>query len=300
MLFGGNLVREDRFAFGIHVGIERELQIGSVWMENVASDTRVLPPGSGTAPCTHVIVVLLDGTFAFHPPRPRAFVGPAAFVVPFAAYDGRDDPRTCFRVGGPGVMKNLELRLDAHHLVRAPSALEPLPLDSALLDAVRSTFDALWERRDQTASVHRLLEALITQHVLRRTILDGIVTDESLDALRTWNAIAPFIGVEPPSLTVLAKRAALSQRQLARDLEALGRIFPKRSFRWTRVLQGWRLRYAMLLLSLASLSVAQVARRAGYQSTEALNHAFKRAGMPTPSETRALLLEPLPRADELA
>jgi AraC-like DNA-binding protein len=66
-----------------------------------------------------------------------------------------------------------------------------------------------------------------------------------------------------------------------------------------RYLTEWRMHVAADLLASTDLTVAQVARRAGYDSQEAFSRAFKRRTGSAPTTWRSTRGSPDPRLEEL-
>jgi AraC-like DNA-binding protein len=66
-----------------------------------------------------------------------------------------------------------------------------------------------------------------------------------------------------------------------------------------RYLTEWRMHVAADLLASTDLTVAQVARRAGYDSQEAFSRAFKRRMGSAPTTWRSTRGSPDPRLEEL-
>jgi transcriptional regulator GlxA family with amidase domain len=59
---------------------------------------------------------------------------------------------------------------------------------------------------------------------------------------------------------------------------------------WRDTRNRWRLQVAAVLLSRTDLSVSDIAEETGYRSPQAMARSFLRAGLPSPSEVRRLLL----------
>ena len=143
-----------------------------------------------------------------------------------------------------------------------------LARSSALSDAAESSADT------------RLTELLFIE-ILRLHLASAPATDRGwIGALRD-PVLAPALALlhgDPArkwTVSELATEAATSRSLLdERFRQVLGRS-P------IRYLTDWRMHLAVELLGSADLSVAQIARRVGYESEEAFSRAFKRGlGMP--------------------
>jgi transcriptional regulator GlxA family with amidase domain len=88
----------------------------------------------------------------------------------------------------------------------------------------------------------------------------------------------------------------LSERQLRRLVGDFYARYGINARSWRDVRNRMRVQTAVLLLSRPELTVAQVAREAGYASPNALARAFSKAGFPPPAIVRQRLSEkdPLP------
>jgi transcriptional regulator GlxA family with amidase domain len=80
----------------------------------------------------------------------------------------------------------------------------------------------------------------------------------------------------------VADALELTERQTHRHFQELGRSYAHPNHTWRDFIHDARIGWAMQLLSIPGMSVARVARLAGYGSTIALAHAFTRRGTDPP------------------
>jgi len=92
-----------------------------------------------------------------------------------------------------------------------------------------------------------------------------------------------------PTLQELSTGSGISVRQLARDVEQfLGRT-NHGGAGWRETTRRFRLKLAIVGLSAADVSIAEVAQAAGYGGTVAMARAFQDAGLPAPTTVREAL-----------
>jgi AraC-like DNA-binding protein len=131
----------------------------------------------------------------------------------------------------------------------------------------------------------RLSELLVAE--VLKLHLASAPADESgwLSALRD-PVLAPVLAAihgspeEKWTVALLAAEANVSPSLLDQRFRDVLRLAP------IRYLAGWRMHVAEELLGSTTMSVASVARRAGYESEEAFSRAFKRARGVPPSAAR--------------
>jgi AraC-like DNA-binding protein len=90
--------------------------------------------------------------------------------------------------------------------------------------------------------------------------------------------------------TSLADAVSRSPRQLQRIVHDFNRRYGLNAGNWRDTRNRWRLQTATLLLSVPSLSIAEIAAEVGYRSPGALARAFAKVGFPAPAELRLELL----------
>ena len=174
-------------------------------------------------------------------------------------------------------------------------ALPPLfvvsPPEGTARDWVRASIDFALQ---QTSPVEtgglkgpapRLSELLVAE--VLKLHLAGAPAEESgwLAALRD-SVLAPVLAAihgspeEKWTVALLAREANVSPSLLDQRFREILDLAP------IRYLTGWRMHLAEELLGATTLSVAAIARRAGYESEEAFSRAFKRARGVPPSAAR--------------
>ena len=97
--------------------------------------------------------------------------------------------------------------------------------------------------------------------------------------------------------TSLADAVGRSPRQLQRIIQDFNRRYGLNAGNWRDTRNRWRLQTAVLLLSVPSLSIAEIAAKVGYRSPNALARAFAKVGFPAPAELRQELLTPAESVD---
>ena len=75
-----------------------------------------------------------------------------------------------------------------------------------------------------------------------------------------------------------------------RQIQDFNRRYGLNAGNWRDTRNRWRLQTAVLLLSVPSLSIAEIAAKVGYRSPNALARAFAKVGFPAPAELRQELL----------
>jgi len=162
------------------------------------------------------------------------------------------------------------------------------------------------EKMNELVSVHRrildgdpeggagLLRALLWRLasfglVPRSALTDAdasLFTDPS--TVRMWEAVRRHYAAldANPSLKSMASEADLSERHAHRIMRNIFNacLLPPGGFREATI--NLRLSFASILLSRSSLTVVEVARRAGYMHPETLANAFRHAGLPSPAEIK--------------
>ena len=279
------------------VGLHRRLRIAAERREGTIWDTRLATPNAGTSERV-AILILLSGSITWHGEDGWAIVAPAAFLASANQVEGAGGRwlHTFRSEGSP--FSTVEVQV-ARALVCAFDRPTPLGLAPVVVTAARAHAalvhgqaagaHELREGREQTTRA--LLHAIHVEEVLTVDLATELepmtMTDQAL-----WSVLAPLVEDFEilPSLDGTGAKAGLSARQLTRRLEGFLARLELPWGGWREVTRGYRLKVAVMLLSSEELPIADVARRCGYSSAEALAHALTTEGLPAPSELRRRLL----------
>lgn len=273
--------------FGLHV----------VRRDKVVFDTRFVPPAAGSS--EHVSIFLIErGVMELGAPVGLRVEGPAALVIDEDQFEGQKRARP-FHIrsyGDPFVA--IELRLHPRDVALTPA---PRPhvvtLDESSWEAIaRVTTMETSDPSEVGPAVTRVLGELARSRVVTRSFADEATAGVPQFA-RLWSAITPMVARYSalPTLQEVASASGLSLRQVARDLRAFFDVFRFFGSGWRDLTVRIRLKMATLGLSAPGATVGEVARAAGYGSTEAMARAFRDAGLPPPSAVQAALAEAPPR-----
>lgn len=272
---------------------ERRFWAYIVDREGLMFDARFVP-GVEWRATNAIVYVLLRGAFEVIEPVAARFAAPAAFLLDEEHFEGAGGRRSLlFRaVGSPYTA--LDLRLRSSDLSQHPSNV-PVPIE---LDA------RTWEAAYRMGALHEaapggeasatidFLEGLARSGVLRSDLASSVSSGDDR-FVRLWSALTPMVGrfYGLPTLQEVARDSRLSLRQTARLMTEFFRAFPFIGTGWREATRSWRLKLAVLGLSARDATVGEVARVAGYGSSEAMARAFRDAGMPSPLAVQAALRE---------
>jgi AraC-like DNA-binding protein len=97
---------------------------------------------------------------------------------------------------------------------------------------------------------------------------------------------------QAPMLVDIEQALGLSRRTLARRVSTLHKDYrlTGRGRTWRELRDRYRIVVATILLSHGDATVSRIASLVGYTSTEALHHAFREVGLPSPGAYRKALL----------
>ena|SRR5688572_25103592 len=303
MLVGGGTLRFGSASYRSHVAFERRFRLFVVEREGFVYDTRYVPANRGTSGGEVFLNVLLGGEITWHAtadaPEERVRA-PACLLHLEDHFEGAEGrfPRT-LRASGAQRFRQVELRIPAKDL-RLPALPVPRRLgdDARLFAAAREYLDATATTpSDRSALVPRardLVSAFAAIGAVPEDLAADVRVSEDEVHERTWSALASFYERlhMSPTLSELTDLAGVSSRQVTRDLDKFFESFGVRGEGWRQVMLQWRLRMAAMLLSSSGAQVNEVASFVGYGSTEAMAHAFRDAGLPSPSEVRTALRTP--------
>lgn len=260
--------------------LERAVRGTVIRREGLAFDTRFAARSAGRAePCGHVFL-LLDGRFVHDGGVHQA---PVAFVLADDEIERVTGKSRTFRTDGP-LATVIQLRVDKTAL-RWPIGLEHGPIAVTSWDEAR----ALAEQPTEPRRLAALLAAL--------AIPVAIEIEEPERFRRLWAALQPLYTEygATTSIKQLASSLGMSMRQVGRDAKDLASTFGLGDG-YRDALLMLRLRTAVLMLSAAEATVAEVARLVGYGSPIAMARAFRDAKLPPPSDVQNRLRHPEDRS----
>jgi AraC-like DNA-binding protein len=280
---------------------ERRFFTHVVERRGLTFDARFVPPAE--RPSRNVVLYLLAaGEFTIREPEEMRLSAPVSFLIAEDDYEGAGHKRALsFRAAGDPFVA-IDLRLDQEDVTaasmvgtgdtdgaRAPRLVE---LDALAWSAARQVIDAD-DATAATAGARALMTALERLGVVRRGVA-ATIDDGDERFARLWTAIAPMIArYHPlPTLQELALGAALSLRHAARETKAFVESLRMVGSSWRETTRRSRLKLAVLGLSSHDATVGEVARVAGYGSTDAMARAFRDAGLPAPSAVQQALRAP--------
>ena len=259
--------------------------------DRLVFDARFVPPAPGRS-SKRIVYLLLQGTFQVVAPVERELVGPVAFLLDEAQFEGANGKRPMlFRsTGRPYVA--FQLRVSPEDvLVSAPSRPALLPSDDRVWAAVRR----LGELDGSSASLvaaatAETLAALGELGVVRPDLATSVVDGDARFA-RIWAGVRPLVErfYAMPTLEELSSETGMSLRQLAREVKEFTEAFRLMDSGWRDATRRYRFKLAVLGLSAPDSSIAEVARAAGYGSTDAMARAFRDAGLPPLASVQAAL-----------
>jgi AraC-like DNA-binding protein len=253
-------------------------------------DSRFIPRAERPSQAC-LIYFLIEGTFAID--GRSAFVGPSLFGMEEDDFEGAGSRAPQRFVAEGELFVALDLRF-ARQDIKVDFSRGPEKLEVA--ERAWTAARAVVASRDQGGAadaMRTLIGALEHENILRPG-LAARVDEGDARFSRFWKGVSHFISSYQalPSLKELADRSELSIRQVAREAQAFLDAFGVLGSRWREVTLRSRLKLAVLGLSAADVTVADVARASGYGSTDAMARAFRDAGLPAPSAVQAALRAP--------
>ncbi|MFO0742430.1 MAG: hypothetical protein U0270_41535 [Labilithrix sp.] len=280
--------------FAVGVAFERRFRIYTINRRGLRFDTRFSPATAGSMDGV-IVYLLLEGTMRWD--DGLELVGPALLVMRERDFEGAEGMRTRgFRSWGEP-FQTVELRIPAHECaVRLDGPARVVPLDGdddPVLAAGRLYLHASHATKGQTRAAELAevyLRGLQARGIIVQDLASTMTLDEGLRGL-LWDALRPAIeSFGGAKQEVVVSRVGWNgrrvQRELTRMAVALGVGWIGS---WRDVALRYRVRFAALLLSNATLSVGEIAEAVGYSSVEALAHAFEACGLPPATEVRRLL-----------
>lgn len=257
-----------------------ELRVRRTTYGGIVVDERILTRGfPGVAVSDRMeVLVSLSGSAVLHVPEPVVVSPGEAWLIPRTALaTARFEDAELFEVEWQGPATPVRrLAVDASPLVAAARALDGVGRDA---DGQRAF----------------LREAIARVRAIGGPMPDGI---EALEGgpterdVRLSDAIAEQLGNLKREATAphLGEDAALSARHLQRVFEEFNLRYGFNATSWRDTRSRWRVQIAAVLLSVRSLSIADVADEVGLSSATALARAFSRWKLGSPTEVRERLL----------
>jgi AraC-like DNA-binding protein len=263
---------------------EPGLHVHAVERSGLVYDSRLVPEAAISKEVV-VVYVAAAGTLEVGGAHGEGFARADAIVLRESALEGPRGGRTVALRSHGTPFVGIDLRFAPERVVAAPPPSGTrLALDAAVGGAIRAIAarEAEAEAEAQVAVVLAWLER------------EGIVGPRPASTIpkaveRIWGAVRPLVErlAVLPSLDELSMATGLSLRQLARNVDTM---FDSVGFGdgWRPLTLRMRLKLAVLALSCPDATVAEVAKKVGYSSPDAMGRAFRDAGLPAPSEVRRI------------
>lgn len=253
-------------------------------------DTRFLPANKGEADKARYIYLLVEGEFEWI--DGEAFTGPAAFVASAAHFDGAHGKRlTPFRAGGP-TFRAVQLRIAGDELGDIGWDVPAMLPFSAEAQAAANDYLEVRDSEARCAAAEALVGALHRDGVLRQELRSR---SEVVDVMyrELWNKLLPVFERFAFGTTraELGEAASAASRDRRYDMSKLASAFNFSFGGWREFALRCRMRIAILLLSHPDIAIRDVAKSAGYSTTEAFTHAFYAEGLPAPGVIRQRILD---------
>jgi AraC-like DNA-binding protein len=274
----------------IHAVVDRQFGVYVLQFDGITFDNRFLPTSWQPDPRWHLAVFVTRGAFTVGGERFERGEGFSAATETLAP---RVSPEMVVRSCEPSsAVVALRLRppffLEEHRasLRRLPPGVRELPwleLSAAAEEPARG------EGRVETTFT-RVLDGLRDARVLDEAAPSPLSPSSAPGRVvsRIASTIFPTLSAlaTRPTMIDLMARTQLTERQLLRNLVRVQEDFELLDRGWRAAILRWRVTAGALLLSSRDISLAEVARLAGYSSTKAMARAFSDAGLPPPGEVR--------------
>ena len=264
---------------GMHTTIimERSVRGTIVRRDKLAYDTRFAAAVPGKPEKVGHVYLVVNGRYA--PAAGEPLLGPVGLMLADDEIERLTPKSRTFRTDGDQIHV-IHLRYN-HEDVVAPigMAAGALALPAEFWDVARAAID------DPNGKIGAVFEALDAHGITKPAMR---IHDEPERYRRLWEALRPLYETYggTVSLKQLAASLDMSMRQVGRDAKDLAATFGfGNGFR--DALLVLRLRVAVLLLSGADSTVAEVASLVGYGSPIAMARAFRDAKLPAPSAVQA-------------
>ena len=256
-------------------------------------DTRFVPPARDAPRARSCVYLLLRGAWTIHGEREERLVAPCAFVVSEEQLEGARGRRPYTFSAGGRPFQAVEVHVDEGDArVRAAGRPTLVHAESSLF---RAADELVGSARGDDAALERAFAALLGE-LARGGVLDAAVGEVALrpsprPVARIWAGVRPMVErlYLRPTLQELEAASGFSTRQIDRYVGRFVDAFGLVGTRWRSSVLHLRLKLAVLLLSAADASIAEVARTVGYGSTDAMARSFRDAGLPAPGAVQRAL-----------
>jgi AraC-like DNA-binding protein len=290
VLFAAGRLSHGGVEFAPAIALERSFRLFTVERKKSLWDTRFARAQTLDPTPPNAVYLLLDGWVRFHAPGAPVVHGPAALVSSSPPLDGPVGASKLTLTAGGEPFCAVQLSVDPAWFTGPDSGLAPIDASPAFVRSARDLFALA--SVDRIAIVAEFLQRCAEAGLVKPELGRTIKKVESPRFLRTWAAITEAYLKLPAELSrqEISSRVGVSERQLSRDVHEMLATFRVAWKSFRELSSDMRLRWAVLLLSSKDILVAEVARAAGYGSTDALDRALRDGGLPAPRELRRLLL----------
>lgn len=290
-----------RFAFGVSAGpsvatrfraaLAAEVGAFSLSFRSMAFDNCALPRRPEAAPRWHMLVGVRAGTVQVGDERlgpGRALLASDRVLLPSAQVEAR-------LRAGPEPVELVVVRVPSARVCEGSRSSIVLFDDDALAAALGRVQDGLDAEDDVPAPALRdgVLEAW--QGLATRGHIEGaeapafeleMPPDRAVRRVASTFSHALSCLERDPHLVDLVDLAQVTERQLLRDMVEVQARYGIVVRGWRDTIHFWRLVAATMFLGHAALRMHEVARAVGFASTTTMARAFRKAGLPRPTEVR--------------
>lgn len=278
--------------FQTHVAVDRGLRVFAAERRGVTFRTHLIPGAAAKRRDVVVLWFIVSGWASWTGAVTGRAEAQTLVALSESAFDGARGLRDYELQSSGAPFRGLE--------VRVPSAAVPVDVSwgpravacsAAVWDAVERYLATVFSPGGAKVpyAVVKLLEHLVAEGLLARTVVERIVLEEDPRMTRIWDATAEAYARfdTRPTLKRIADACGMSLRNLSRFVDLAYNDLMLPSAGWRDMSTNLRLMIAILFLSCPDVSVADVAGAVGYGHAQAMANAFKRAGVPTPREVQA-------------
>jgi AraC-like DNA-binding protein len=283
---GGGLVLE-RGSLQVWSAIDRSFRVHVVEQRGMVSDATIWQRERTPQPGMAGLLLLSEGWLRLHGAGQPRLEGPVALAVAGASADAFALTPRCTRGGTIFRSVQIVYRVDT---TEERQTVRRATLPPAVAKAVGGLLAKIGG--DPVPALERLFAQCAHTELIPRDLTTAITAHEPRDYQRIWGVFATaYASLRGwPSLKELAVGTGRSYRQCERVLKRMMTELGLGYWGWRELGRDVRMRRIALLLSMPSVTIAEVARVTGYGSTLALDTAFRRMKLPSPSQVRASLL----------
>jgi len=268
----------------------------AVQREGLVLDTRFVPRGVDGSRPTICVYFLVRGSFEVH--GGERFDAPATFLISGEQLDGPHPDRPFTFMSGGEPFAAIELHFATDAFTTPPSALpmrialDPRVMGTATEAASLPPEDETWRRH-----VTALLSHVADAGLITKAALAGVKRPPAKTFVLLWGALRPMIErfYLTPTMQEVGEASGISVRQVDRYVQDFVSSFALVGKGWRSTTRRLRLKVAVILLSAAGATVAEVASAVGYGSADAMARAFRDEGLIAPTALREELASKLPR-----